>query len=98
VRRGADGPVGVLRGRVDGGRYNSGEAFGRRGANLGEAPRMVNGVRRASTGGAPVNSGWTWTVRRRAGHDASTGSTTGMWRCCGCCADEWECVESVSEH
>jgi hypothetical protein len=31
VRRGADGPVGVLHGRVDGGRRNS-----------GEAPRMAN--------------------------------------------------------
>jgi hypothetical protein len=32
VRRGADGPVDVLCGRVDGGRRNSGEALGRRGA------------------------------------------------------------------
>jgi hypothetical protein len=37
VRRGTtlgvDGPVGVLRDRVDDGRRNSGDAFGRRGVN-----------------------------------------------------------------
>jgi hypothetical protein len=32
VRRGADGPVDVLCGRIDGGRRNSGEALGRCGA------------------------------------------------------------------
>jgi hypothetical protein len=38
-RRGADGLVGVLRGCVDSGRCNSGDAFGLWGANSGEAPR-----------------------------------------------------------
>jgi hypothetical protein len=39
---GADGPVGVLRDHVDGGRRNSGDSFGWRGAYSGEAPRMAN--------------------------------------------------------
>jgi hypothetical protein len=39
---GADGPVGVLRGRVDGGRRNSDDAFGWRGVNSGEAARMAD--------------------------------------------------------
>jgi hypothetical protein len=38
---------------------------------------MANGVRRASTGGAPVNNGWTRTVRRRARHGVSRGLTAG---------------------
>jgi hypothetical protein len=38
---GADGPVGVLRDRVDDGWRNSGDAFGRRGENSGEAPRTT---------------------------------------------------------
>jgi hypothetical protein len=38
---------------------------------------MANGVRRISTGGAPVNSGWTRTVRRRVGHGVGRGSTAG---------------------
>jgi hypothetical protein len=44
---GADGPVGVLRDRIDDGRRNSGDAFGRRGANSGEAPRMADDRRTA---------------------------------------------------
>jgi hypothetical protein len=45
---------------------------------------MANDVRRASTGGAPVNSGWTRKVRRRVGHGVGRGLTAGgaPSRCC----------------
>ena len=39
---GADGPVVVLRDHVDDERRNSDDAFGRWGANSGEAPQMVD--------------------------------------------------------
>jgi hypothetical protein len=39
---GADGPVGVLRDRVDDEQRNSDDAIGRWGANSGEAPWMVD--------------------------------------------------------
>jgi hypothetical protein len=62
----------VLRGRVDNGRRNSGNVFGRWGANSGEAPLTVNIV-------------WMRTIRRRASqrravHGASRVSTAGVWR------------------
>jgi hypothetical protein len=41
-------------------------------------PRRQGGLqRRASTGGAPVNSRWMRTVRRRAGHRVGRGLTAG---------------------
>jgi hypothetical protein len=46
---GADGPVGVLRDRVDDGRRNTDDAFGRWGVSFSEAPRMADDRRTAWT-------------------------------------------------
>jgi hypothetical protein len=57
----------VLRGRVDDGRRNTGDAIGQRYVNSGEAPRMANGVRHASTGstaGVREQSGGVGVVHR----------------------------------
>jgi hypothetical protein len=84
----------VLRGRVDGRRCNSGDAFGRRSANSSEAPRMSNdderrghgrrGAAWASSDASNNGNGHDGRLRGRARNDASRGSTAGAWRGCGC--------------
>jgi hypothetical protein len=65
----------VLHDRVDDGQRNSSNAFGRRGANSGEAPQMTNGVRMRTVRRRAS--------RRRARDGASRGSTAVTWATSG---------------